>query len=200
MDRECCHPASLFLFFGQLLLNIRLLGSCWKGTKMLYVYLGYLLGRWDEIYHCHSIMAQMILLWSRWAEITYDGKVFMRHGCSLSLPDPIDTVGRQDWKGSSFPITYVYRYSRLRSSRLFRRKPYVSPCLTKVCPSICPIYLCKALAKACSVLPKRRYLIPICFDCIVLGAGQPGVKPQCKIRSAKVWISMYILMGVYISR
>ena len=29
-------------------------------------------------------------------EITYDGKVFMRHGCSLSLPDPIDTVGRQD--------------------------------------------------------------------------------------------------------
>ena len=152
MDRECCHPASLFLFFGQLLLNIRLLGSCWKGTKMLYVYLGYLLGRWDEIYHCHSIMAQMILLWSRWAEITYDGKVFMRHGCSLSLPDPLDTVGRQDWKGSSFPITYVYRCSRLKSSRLFRRKPYVSPCLTKVCPSICPIYLCKALAKACSVL------------------------------------------------
>ena len=60
------------------------------------------------------------------------------------LPDPIDTVGRQDWKGSSFPITYVYRYSRLN-----RRKPYVSPCLTKACPSIYPIYLCKALAKAC---------------------------------------------------
>ena len=165
MDRECCHPASLFLFFGQLLLNIRLLGSCWKGTKMLYVYLGYLLGRWDEIYHCHSIMAQMILLWSRWAEITYDGKVFMRHGCSLSLPDPIDTVGRQDWKGSSFPITYVYRYSRLKSSRLFRRKPYVSPCLTKACPSIYPIYLCKALANACSVLlfifakPWRRLVL-----------------------------------------
>ena len=76
----------------------------------------------------------------------------MRHGCSLSLPDPLDTVGRQDWKGSSFPITYVYRCSRLKSSRLFRRKPYVSPCLTKACPSIYPIYLCKALAKACSVL------------------------------------------------
>lgn len=62
MDRECCHPASLFLFFEQLLLDIRLLGSCWKGTKMLYSYLVYLLGRWDESYHCHSIMAQMILI------------------------------------------------------------------------------------------------------------------------------------------
>ena len=33
---------------------------------------------------------------------------------------------------------------------------------------------------------------PICFDCIVLGAGQPSLKPQCPIRAAKVWISMYI--------
>ena len=35
---------------------------------------------------------------------------------------------------------------------------------------------------------------------IVLRAGQPGLKPQCPIRSAMVWITMFILRGIYISR